>query len=206
MNRSLLAVFDIKPSGATSGAYTLVLEEVQGKRKLPIVIGMHEAQSIAIKLEGMSPSRPLTHDLLQSVSSTFGIALVEVVIYDLVEGIYFARLICERDGQQETIDARTSDAVALAVRFGCPIHCEEKVMEMAAIPPEGEEDITPMPEENPNDPFNLDAPEEESIDPVNDLQGLSDEDLQQEMELAIQKEDYERAGLIRDELERRKND
>jgi len=207
MNRSLLAVFDIKPSGATSGAYTLVLEEVDGKRrKLPIVIGMHEAQSIAIKLEGMSPSRPLTHDLLQSVSSTFGIALVEVVIYDLVEGIYFARLVCERDGQQETIDARTSDAVALAVRFGCPIHCEEKVMEMAAIPPEGEEDITPMPEENPNDPFNLDTPDEESIDPANDLQGLSDEDLQQEMDLAIQKEDYERAGLIRDELDRRKND
>jgi bifunctional DNase/RNase len=206
MNRSLLAVFDIKPSGATSGAYTLVLEEVDGKRKLPIVIGMHEAQSIAIKLEGMSPSRPLTHDLLQSVSSTFGIALVEVVIYDLVEGIYFARLVCERDGQQETIDARTSDAVALAVRFGCPIHCEEKVMEMAAIPPEGEEDITPMPEENPNDPFNLDTSDEESIDPANDLQGLSDEDLQQEMDLAIQKEDYERAGLIRDELDRRKND
>lgn len=206
MNTSLLAVFDIKPSGATSGAYTLVLEEVQGKRKLPIVIGMHEAQSIAIKLEGMSPSRPLTHDLLQSVSSTFGIALVEVVIYDLVEGIYFARLICERDGQQETIDARTSDAVALAVRFGCPILCEEKVMDMAAIPPEGEEDITPMPEENPNDPFNLDAPDEESIDPANDLHGLNDEDLQKELDLAIQKEDYERAGLIRDELERRKDD
>ena len=79
-------------------------------------------------------------------------------------------------------------------------------MEMAAIPPEGEEDITPMPEENPNDPFNLDTPDEESIDPANDLQGLSDEDLQQEMDLAIQKEDYERAGLIRDELDRRKND
>ena len=205
MNRSLLAVFDIKPSGATSGAYTLVLEEVDGKRrKLPIVIGMHEAQSIAIKLEGMSPSRPLTHDLLQSVSSTFGIALVEVVIYDLVEASR-ARLICNRTAN-ETIDARTSDAVALAVRFGCPIHCEEKVMEMAAIPPEGEEDITPMPEENPNDPFNLDTPDEESIDPANDLQGLSDEDLQQEMDLAIQKEDYERAGLIRDELDRRKND
>ena len=79
-------------------------------------------------------------------------------------------------------------------------------MEMAAIPPEDEEDITPMPEENPNDPFNLDTPDEESIDPANDLQGLSDEDLQQEMDLAIQKEDYERAGLIRDELDRRKND
>lgn len=206
MKKTLLAVFDIKPSGATSGAYTLVLEEVEGKRrKLPIVIGMHEAQSIAIKLEGMSPSRPLTHDLLQSLSSTFGIALVEVIIYDLVEGIYFARLICERDGQQETIDARTSDAVALAVRFGCPIHCEEKVMEMAAIPPEGEEEITPMPEENPDDPFNLDTPEE-NIDPGENLQSLTDEELKEEMALAVQKEDYERAGLIHEELERRKND
>lgn len=205
MNRSLLAVFDIKPSGATSGAYTLVLEEVDGKRKLPIVIGMHEAQSIAIKLEGMTPSRPLTHDLMQSMSGTFGIALVEVVIYDLVEGIYFSRLLCERDGDQQTIDARTSDAVALAVRFGCPIHCEDKVMEMAAIPPEGEEDITPMPEENPNDPFNLDTPET-TIDPENDLEGMSADDLQQELDLAIQKEDYERAGLIRDEMDRRKSD
>ena len=205
MKRSLLAVFDIKPSGATSGAYTLVLEEVQGKRKLPIVIGMHEAQSIAIKLENMTPSRPLTHDLMQSLSSAFGITLKEVMIYDLVEGIFFARLLCEGDGKDETIDARTSDAVALAVRFGCPIYCDEKVMETAAIPPEGEEDITPMPEENPDDPFNLDTPEE-NIDPGENLQSLTDEELKEEMALAVQKEDYERAGLIHDELERRKND
>ena len=196
MNRSLLAVFDIKPSGATSGAYTLVL---------PIVIGMHEAQSIAIQLEGMTPSRPLTHDLMQSLSGTFGITLVEVVIYDLVEGIYFARLVCERDGEQQTIDARTSDAVALAVRFGCPIHCEKKVMEMAAIPPEGEEDIIPMPEENPDDPFNLEG-QEEPIDPGKNLADLNIKELKQELKLAIKKEDYEQAGLIRDELERRKKD
>lgn len=202
MTKSLLAVFDIKPSGATSGAYTLVLEEVQGKRKLPIVIGMHEAQSIAIKLENMTPSRPLTHDLMQSMSTTFGIALTEVVIYDLVEGIFFARLLCERDGKTEHIDARTSDAVALAVRFGCPIFCEEKVMELASIPPEGEERITPMPEENPEDPFGL----EEPVEPKDGLATLSDEELQKEMELALQKEDYERAGLIRDELDRRNTD
>ena len=85
-----------------------MLEEVQGKRKLPIVIGMHEAQSIAIKLENMTPSRPLTHDLMQSLSSAFGITLKEVMIYDLVEGIFFARLVCEGDGKDETIDARTS--------------------------------------------------------------------------------------------------
>ena len=201
MTKSLLAVFDIKPSGATSGAYTLVLEEVNGKRKLPIVIGMHEAQSIAIKLENMTPSRPLTHDLLQSVSTSFGINLTEVVIYDLVEGIFFARLVCELDGTSHTIDARTSDAVALAVRFGCPIYCETKVMEAAAVAPEGEEQITPMPEENAEDPFGL----EEPVEPRDGLSTLSPQDLQRELDLAIEKEDYERAGMIRDEMDRRSN-
>ncbi len=202
MKKSLLAVSNIKDSGSTSGAYTLVLEEVQGKRKLGIVIGMNEAQSIAIKLEGMTPSRPLTHDLLQSVSSAFGIVLKEVLIYDLVEGIFFARLLCEREGKEETIDARSSDAVALAVRFGCPIYCDEKVMEAAAILPEGEEALTPMPEENEDDPFGL---EEGPVDPGDGLSDLTDEELQEELDLSIQKEDYERAGLIRDELERRQS-
>lgn len=201
MSKSLLAVFDIKPSGATSGAYTLVLEEIQGKRKLPIVIGMHEAQSIAIKLENMTPSRPLTHDLMQSLSSAYGIALKQVTIYDLVEGIFFARLLCELDGKEEEIDARTSDAVALAVRFGCPIFCEEKVMEAASIPPEGEQEITPMPEDG-EDVFGLD---EDPIDPENQLSSLSEEELNEEMDQALQNEDYERAGLIRDEIERRKS-
>ncbi|RPG81736.1 MAG: bifunctional nuclease family protein [Crocinitomicaceae bacterium TMED114] len=202
MKKSLLAVSNIKDSGSTSGAYTLVLEEVQGKRKLGIVIGMNEAQSIAIKLEGMTPSRPLTHDLLQSVSSAFGIALKEVLIYDLVEGIFFARLLCEREGKEEAIDARSSDAVALAVRFGCPIYCDEKVMEAAAILPEGEEALTPMPEENEDDPFGL---EEGPVDPGDGLSDLTDEELQEELDLSIQKEDYERAGLIRDVLERRQS-
>ena len=202
MKKSLLVVSNIKDSGSTSGAYTLVLEEVQGKRKLGIVIGMNEAQSIAIKLEGMTPSRPLTHDLLQSVSSAFGIALKEVLIYDLVEGIFFARLLCEREGKEEAIDARSSDAVALAVRFGCPIYCDEKVMEAAAILPEGEEALTPMPEENEDDPFGL---EEGPVDPGDGLSDLTDEELQEELDLSIQKEDYERAGLIRDVLERRQS-
>ena len=201
MKKSLLAVIDIKHSGASSGAYTLVLEEVNGQRKLPIVIGMHEAQSIAIKLENMTPSRPLTHDLLQSVATSFGVALSEVVIYDLVEGIFFARLVCELDGTSHTIDARTSDAVALAVRFGCPIYCDEKVMEAAAVAPEGEANITPMPEENADDPFGL----EEPVEPSDGLSTLSPQNLQRELDLAIEKEDYERAGMIRDEMDRRSN-
>ena len=160
MNKSLLTVFDIRPSGATTGAYNLVLEEVEGKRKLPIVIGMHEAQSIAIKMENMSPSRPLTHDLCSTASVIpFDIELKEVVIYDLVEGIFFARLVCDRDGE----DAAPLMPVLpmlwhLAVRFGCPIFCVEKVLKTAGIPPEGEEEVKPMPEENPEDPFGLEDP------------------------------------------------
>jgi bifunctional DNase/RNase len=199
MNKSQLTVFDIRPSGATTGAYNLVLEELDGKRKLPIVIGMHEAQSIAIKMEGMSPSRPLTHDLFNSLSLAYDIELKEVLIYDLVEGIFFARLVCDRDGEERTIDARTSDAVALAVRFGCGIFCEEKVLKMAGIAPEGEEEMKPMPEENPEDPFGL----EEPVDPQTNFGSLSDEELQKELDLAIQKEDYERAGMLRDEIDRR---
>lgn len=199
MKRSQLLVFDIRPSGATTGAYNLVLEEMEGKRKLPIVIGMHEAQSIAIKLENMTPSRPLTHDLFNSLALAFDIEITEVVIYDLVEGIFFARLVCKSDGEERTIDARTSDAVALAVRFGCPIFCEDKVLDMAGIAPEGEEEMKPMPEENPEDPFGL----EEPVDPKGGFSALSLEELQIELDLAIHKEDYERAGLLRDEIERR---
>lgn len=202
MNRSQLLVFDIRPSGATTGAYNLVLEEVKGKRKLPIVIGMHEAQSIAIKLENMTPSRPLTHDLFNSLSLAFDIELTEVVIYDLVEGIFFARLVCDRNGEERTIDARTSDAVALAVRFGCPIYCEEKVLELAGIAPEGEEEMTPMPEEDPEDIFGLD---ERPVEPESSFSSLSMDELQHELDVAIENEDYERAGNLRDEIERRQN-
>lgn len=201
MNKSLLAVYNIKPNGTTSGAYSLVLEEVQGKRKLPIVIGIYEAKAIAMKLENMMPSRPLTHDLLQNVVGSFGIEVTEVVIHDFVEGVFFARLNCVLDGNIQAIDARPSDAVALAVRFGCPIFCEQKVMEAAAVETDGEEQMTPMPEENPEDPFGLDDP----VDPGENLATLSPEDLQRELDLAIQKEDYERAGLIRDEMDRRSN-
>lgn len=199
MKKSLLSIFDIRPSGATTGAYNLVLEEVEGKRKLPIVIGMHEAQSIAIKMENMTPSRPLTHDLFSSLCQSFDIELKEVVIYDLVEGIFFARLVCGNGENEETIDARTSDAVALAVRFGCPIFCVEKVLKTAGIPPEGEEQVKPMPEENPEDPFGLEDP----VEPEENFSALKLKELQEELDLAIEQEDYERAGKLRDEIERR---
>ena len=208
MKKSMLSIFDIRPSGATTGAYNLVLEEVEGKRKLPIVIGMNEAQSIAIKMEKMTPSRPLTHDLFSSLCQAFDIELKEVVIYDLVEGIYFARLVCGGAENEETIDARTSDAVALAVRFGCPIYCVEKVLKIAGIPPEGEEQVKPMPEENPEDPFGLEDPIDPmdargSMDDQENFSTLKTDELKKELDLAIQREDYERAGKLRDEIESR---
>ena len=134
MKKSLLSIFDIRPSGATTGAYNLVLEEVEGKRKLPIVIGMHEAQSIAIKMENMTPSRPLTHDLFSSLCQSFDIELKEVVIYDLVEGIFFARLVCGNGENEETIDARTSDAVALGGALWLPHFLRRKSAQNAGIP------------------------------------------------------------------------
>ena len=132
---------------------------------------------------------------------SFDIELKEVVIYDLVEGIYFARLVCGKGETDETIDARTSDAVALAVRFGCPIYCVEKVLNTAGIPPEGEEQVKPMPEENPEDPFGL----EEPVEPQENFSALKIEELKKQLDLAIQEEDYERAGKLRDEIASRNN-
>jgi len=116
-----LQISGIAPSGSTSGAYAMILAETEGIRKLPIVIGSPEAQAIAIELEVMTPSRPLTHDLFRSMAHAFAIDVEEILIYNLVEGIFFAKLIATLDGRTAEIDARTSDAVAIAVRFNCPI-------------------------------------------------------------------------------------
>ena len=122
MNKIELQIADIAPSGSTSGAYALVLSESKGTRRLPIVIGGNEAQAIAIELEKMTPSRPLTHDLFRSFANAFSIDVEEVLIYNLVEGIFFAKVLAVLNGKRAEIDARTSDAVAIAVRFSCPIY------------------------------------------------------------------------------------
>lgn len=128
-----LQIADIAPSGSTSGAYAMVLAEVEGSRRLPIVIGGAEAQAIAIELEKMTPSRPLTHDLFRSLAHSFAIDIEEVLIYNLVEGIFFAKLIANLGGRTAEIDARTSDAVAIAVRFNCPIYCYEFILDAAGV-------------------------------------------------------------------------
>ena len=131
MDKIELEISDIAPSGSTSGAYALVLKQIDGHKKLPIVIGGHEAQAIAIELEKMTPSRPLTHDLFKSFSTAFTIDIEEIIIYNLIEGIFFAKIIAVQDGRKAEIDARTSDAVAVAVRFECPIYCYDFILDSA---------------------------------------------------------------------------
>ena len=191
-NKIELQIANIQPSGSTSGAYTMVLAETEGIRRLPIVIGGVEAQAIAIELEKMTPSRPLTHDLFRSLSHSFNIEVEEVLIYNLVEGIFFAKLIASMNGKTAEIDARTSDAVAIAVRFNCPIYCYEFIIETAGV--SGEED-TGMQLDDPE----MDVDQVEATPDVN----TSIDDLKRQLDAALTNEEYEKASQLRDEINKR---
>lgn len=195
MEKIKLDIVGLSYSQTQSGAYALVLGESTGKRRLPIIIGSFEAQAIAIELEKMTPSRPLTHDLFKNFADEFDIHVQEVVIYNLVEGIFFARLICEKDGKEVEIDSRTSDAIALAVRFDCNIYTYEFVLSSAGIILEDDEGES---DSYVDDDVDLD---ELTKDPV---ETFSISDLEEKMQAAIENEDYEMASKIRDEINRRK--
>jgi uncharacterized protein len=190
-----LQIADIAPSGSTSGAYALVLAEVEGNRRLPIVIGGAEAQAIAIELEKMTPSRPLTHDLFKTLCLSFQIDVEEVLIYNLNEGIFFSRLVCTMEGKTVEIDARTSDAVAIAVRFNCPIFCTEVILQQAGV---SSEDVT--------EELSLDEPDIdlEEVSASENTESLSLEELHRQLDLALEREEYEKASRIRDEINKRK--
>ncbi len=192
-----LNILGLSYSQTQSGAYALVLAEEDGERRIPIIIGGVEAQSIAIKLEGLEPPRPLTHDLFLNFSRAFKVEITEVVIYKLEEGIFYSELVCTRDGQELRIDSRTSDAVALSLRFNCPIYTYESIIETAGIvldvSKEAPSELTVEDDSNTGDEKNPKY-KSQSLDELNKL--LSD---------AIQKEDYERASEIRDEIQRRKS-
>lgn len=200
-NRKIeLQISGIAPSGSTSGAYAMILAETEGIRKLPIVIGSPEAQAIAIELEKMTPSRPLTHDLFRSMAHAFAIDIEEILIYNLVEGIFFSKLIATMDGRRAEIDARTSDAVAIAVRFNCPIYCYEFILETAGVNTEDTETGTST--EDDDDDIELQRLMHQMDD--DDTSSLSIEELQRQLEQAINQEDYETASKLRDEINRRK--
>ncbi len=197
-----LTIKGISYSQTQSGAYALVLSEMDGTRTLPIIIGAFEAQSIAIALEKeIRPPRPLTHDLFKSFADRFYINVKQVIIHKLVDGVFFSSLICERDGIEEIIDTRTSDAIALAVRFQAPIFTYENILDKAGIYLKIDEDLSDE-ESLSEEEFELTF-EEESGEEAAEFTQLSISQLHDQLNDAVANEDYELAAKIRDEISKR---
>jgi uncharacterized protein len=190
-----LNVLGLSVSQTQTGAYALVLAEENGDRRIPIIIGPVEAQSIAIQLEGLHPPRPLTHDLFKNIAQAFQIELIEVIIYKLEEGIFFSELICEQNGTHIAIDSRTSDAVALALRFKCPIFTSEEILSKAGI-------VIEVSENFEEDAISDETDQDESRKNKYELFPLKE--LEKLLQEAIRDEKYEVASEIRDEISRRK--
>jgi len=202
MKKIKLDIVGLSYSQTQSGAYALVLGEVTGRRRLPIIIGGFEAQAIAIEIEKMKPSRPLTHDLFKAFAETYHIRIDEVIIYNLVDGIFYAKILFN-DGQKQTeIDARTSDAIALAVRFKAAVYTYEFILAAAGIVIEGNDFVFL---EN-IEPSGTDTPETMvTKDVKSSFTSMSDEQLQDTLSKALADELYEKAARIRDEITRRKS-
>jgi bifunctional DNase/RNase len=197
MKKIKLDIVGLSYSQTQSGAYALVLGEVNGRRRLPIIIGSFEAQAIAIEIEKMTPSRPLTHDLFKNFAQAYSITIQEIIIYNLVDGIFYAKLICSDGKKVVEIDARTSDAIAMAVRFDCSIYTYEFILSTAGIVIEGNDFVYL---ENMSD-----SSEEKAVTPATSgYASLSIDELKTKLQEALHEEAYEKAAKIRDELNRRK--
>jgi uncharacterized protein len=194
MKRVKLKVLGISYSQTQSGAYALVLIEEKGERRIPIIIGGFEAQAIVIKLENLDPPRPLTHDLFKSFADEFNISVSEVFIYKLEEGVFYSTLVCNNGAREYSIDSRTSDAVALALRFNCPIYITEEILDKAGIVI------------NPSEPAAGAVQDGDTLfeREKGKYDTYSDEELYKMIDDAIKTEDYERAASIRDEIGKRK--
>lgn len=190
MEKVELKFLRITYSHTHAGAYALILAEKKGDRRLPIIIGGVEAQAIAIQVENIKPARPLTHDLFKNLADQLNITLKEVVINDLVEGIFHAKLVLEQNSTEVEVDARSSDAIALALRFACPIFSYEFIMSAAGLKVEEGEEEAEKAEK-------AEKPEKKGI------KSASLDDLKKMLEEALSDEDYERASKLRDELKRR---
>ena len=195
MQKIKLIISALSYSQTQSGAYALMLTEVGGKRKLPIVIGGFEAQAIAVELEKMKPNRPLTHDLFKSFAVAYEIEVKEIIIYKFEEGIFFAKIVCLKDGVLTEIDSRTSDAIAIGVRFDCPIFTFDNILKDAGTLIDDEFDQ--------DDLDDTDEDELEFAPEGNTLVVASKEDLENMLKEALDNEDYEAASKIRDEIQKR---
>ena len=190
MNKIALEIVAISHSVSQSHNYAVILGEAEGNRRLPIVIGGFEAQGIAIAVEKMTPNRPLTHDLFKATLDNFNIVIKEVVINDLLDGIFYAQLVCEQQGDISIIDSRTSDAIAMAVRFNCPIYTYDFILEQAGVEMDSEKGETTI------------APRTPAKQGINNL---SINELENQLAKAVESEDYEKAAQLRDEISKRKS-
>ena len=209
MKKIELDIVALSHSVTQSHNYAVVLGEQEGSRRLPIVIGGFEAQAIAVAMERMTPNRPLTHDLFKNTLETFDIELKEVIINNLLDGIFYARLVCLKDGEEIEIDSRTSDALAMAVRFNCPIYTYEFILDAAGVILEDTEDDDDAIEKKQPTTSSSSSKRPRrkralsSKSGGNTLSSYSVEDLNKMLEEVLGDEDYERAAKIRDEIQRR---
>ncbi|MFZ1380328.1 MAG: bifunctional nuclease domain-containing protein [Saprospiraceae bacterium] len=192
MKRIELEIIALSHSVSQTQNYAIILGDVEGSRRLPIVIGGFEAQAIAVVLERMTPNRPLTHDLFKAALTNFSIEIREIIINDLIDGIFFSKLVCEREGEIYEIDSRTSDALAMAVRFSCPIYTYQFIMNNASLEMDELEGDGKKPMKS-----KLKTPDSFSKQSVEDLEKL--------LAKVLEEEDYKKAAKIRDEINKRKS-
>lgn len=197
MDKLKLEILGLSSSQSQSGSFALVLGEVEGNRRLPIIIGMFEAQAIAIEIEKITPNRPMTHDLFKSFAQGFEFTITEIIISDLREGVFFAKIVCDQGGKIREIDARPSDAIAIGLRFGVEIYTYEPILTEAGII---------LTDEYEDQLENLDKPEKKASEDKPKSKRLGDlnmDKLNEMLEKALSDEDYEAAAKIRDELNKR---
>ena len=193
MKKIELEIVALSHSVTQSHNYAVVLGEIEGQRRLPIVIGGFEAQAIAVAMERMKPNRPLTHDLFKNTMDSFNVQLKEIVINNLLDGIFYAKLVCLKEGEIYEVDSRTSDAIAMAVRFECPIYTFGFIMDEAGVLIE-----------NPEEELGESVPKKRPRKSKTTIDTMSLTDLNKELDDVLAKEDYERAAKIRDEINKRK--
>lgn len=196
MERVELSILGISYNQTKSGAYALILSEVGGKRRIPIIIGGSEAQAIAIHLEGLKPPRPLTHDLFVSFSEAYNIALQEIFIYKMTDGVFYSEILFDDGKNRIRVDSRTSDAVALAIRFNAPIFIDKKVIDAAGLEIEVQEENIEISGEDTGDVFDEDLK----------ISNLTDEELEIALSESVKDENYELASVLQTEIDRRKKE
>jgi uncharacterized protein len=205
MKKIALDIVGLQPSMTQTHNYAVVLGERSGSRRLPIIIGAFEAQAIAVAIERMLPNRPLTHDLFKNTLDSFNIGLKEVIISNLLDGVFYAKLICNKDGDIYEIDSRTSDALAMAVRFDCPIYTYEFILEAAGVVLEEPEETasSSAPASKGKTTKASSTGGGRASDSKGQLAHLSMDELNRMLDEVLQNEDYEQAALIRDEIKKR---